>query len=92
MTYNCAWKTEPSVFPAWMRPDLVGVIISKITAPLRPEVTHYEVAEGSGKLDVLTLNWLVQWALSSGVNLYYQVDGKHHAIGSKVFRDHMSER
>ncbi len=84
-TYNCAWKAESEVFPTWMRPDLTGVIISKITLPSRADLTHYEVAEASGKLDVRTLNWLVQWALEKGINLFYQIDGKHHTIGSPAF-------
>jgi hypothetical protein len=68
-----------------MRPDVSGVIVSKITVPLDPGAEHYEVAEAGGKLDVKTLNWLVQWSLSSGANVLYQIEGKHHAIGSKDF-------
>ena len=75
-----------------MRPDLTGVIISKIILPSRSDLTHYEVAEAKGKLDVKTLNWLVQWALSKGHNLFYQIDGKHHSIGSPAFRDAMKDR
>jgi hypothetical protein len=44
------------------------------------------VAESGGKLTVEMLNWLVQWALDKGVNLFYEIDGKHHAIGSPAFR------
>ena len=91
-TYNCAWKVEPGVFPEWMRPDLSGVIISKIVLPSRADLAHYEVAEARGKLDVKTLNWLVQWAINTGNNLYYQVEGKHHAIGSPVFMTSMAGR
>lgn len=91
-TYNCAWKAEPEVFPAWMRPDLAGVIISRIVLPMSADLTHYEVAEAAGKLDVRTLNWLVQWALEKGINLFYQIDGKHHALGSTFFKKHMSGR
>lgn len=91
-TYNCAWKTEPSVFPEWMRPDRSGVIISKIVIPSKSELTHYEVAEARGKLDVKTLNWLVLWSLEEGINLFYQIEGKHHAIGSPVFKTAMSGR
>jgi hypothetical protein len=91
-TYNCAWKVEPGVFPLWMRPDLTGVIISKIVLPSRGDLTHYEVAEAGGKLDVTTLNWLVQWALKTGTNLFYQIEGKHHSIGSPTFREEMRRR
>lgn len=91
-TYNCAWKVEGDVFPEWMRPDRSGVIISKVILPSRSDLTHYEVAEASGKLDVKTLNWLVQWALEKGINLYYQIDGKHHVVGSPAFRESMRGR
>lgn len=76
----------------WMRPDLSGVIISKIVIPNRSDMTHYEVAEARGKLDVRTLNWLIQWTLERGANLFYQVDGKHHVIGSPAFKEYMRGR
>ena len=80
------------MFPTWMRPDLSGVIISKIILPSRPDLAHYEVAEARGRLDVKTLNWLVQWAMETGNNLFYQIDGKHHSIGSPAFKAAMSGR
>ena len=88
--YNCAWKSESETFPEWMRPDRTGVIISKITLPSRPDLTHYEVAESGGNLDVKTLNWLIQWSIDKGVNLFYEIEGKHHAIGSPAFKQSMS--
>lgn len=91
-TYNCAWLAEQETFPEWMRPDLTGVIISKIILPSQPDLTHYEVAEAGGKLDVKTLNWMVQWSLNVGVNLYYQIEGKHHAIGSDAFKSYMMSK
>ncbi len=89
-SYNCAWKSEPETFPEWMRPDRTGVIISKITLPSRADLTHYEVAESGGCLDVKTLNWLIQWSLDTGVNLFYEISGKHHVIGSPAFKQSMS--
>lgn len=85
-SYNCSWKREPDVFPEWLRPDLSGVIITKMVMPSRKDMVHYEVAEARGKLDVKTLNWLVQWALETGSNLFYEIEGKHHAIGSPAFK------
>jgi hypothetical protein len=90
--YNCAWKNEPGVFPEWLRPDVSGVIVSKITVPLEPAADHYEVAEASGKLDVKALNWFVQWSLDTGANVFYQIEGKHHAVGSEGFRASMRQR
>lgn len=89
-SYNCAWKSEPETFPEWMRPDRTGVIISKITLPSRVDLTHYEIAESGGRLDVKTLNWLIQWCLDKGTNLFYEIEGKHHAIGSPAFKQSMS--
>jgi Fe-S-cluster containining protein len=91
-SYDCAWKTEPQVFPEWMRPDLVGVIISRIVVPSREDLAHYEVAEANGKLDVRTLNWLIQWSAETGNNVLYQVEGKHHPVGSQTFRREMVGR
>lgn len=89
VSYDCAWKSNSEVFPEWMRPDLSGVIITRIILPTRPDLTHYEIAEARGKLDVKTLNWLILWALEGGHNIFYQVDGKHHAIGSPAFKSAM---
>lgn len=75
-----------------MRPDRTGVIISKIVLPSRADLTHYEIAESGGKLDVKTLNWFVQWALDKGINLFYEIEGKHHVIGSPAFKASMSGR
>lgn len=88
--YNCAWKSEPETFPEWMRPDRTGTIISKIILPSRNDLTHYEVAESGGSLDVKTLNWLIQWCLDKGINLFYEIEGKHHVIGSPAFKQSMS--
>lgn len=90
-SYNCAWKAEDT-FPMWMRPDLTGVIITRVVHPMKPELTHYEVAEAGGKLSVSSLNWLVQWALETGNNLFYEIEGKHHCIGSPAFRQVMQHK
>jgi len=89
--YNCAWKSD-DIFPAWMRPDLIGVIITKVTHPTRSDLTHYEVAEAGGKLDIKTLNWLIHWAIDTGTNLFYEIEGKHHAIGSATFKQAMNTK
>ena len=90
--YECAWKVEQSIFPEWMRPDLVGVIITKIIVPSRVDLIHYEVAESSGKLDVKTLNWLIQMSFERDVNILYEREGKHHAVGSPTFKTAMTGR
>lgn len=83
--YNCAWKSE-DIFPAWMRPDLSGVIITKMVNPMNPQAFYYEVSEAGGKLSVSALNWLVQWVLETGNNLSYEIEGKRHLIGNSVFK------
>lgn len=69
-----------------MRPDLSGVIITRISNPMRPDLIYYEVSEAGGKLNVSTLNWLVQWSLRTGSNLSYEIEGKRHLIGDSVFK------
>ena len=90
--YNCAWKTESETFPEWMRPDRTGMIISKMVLPTRADLTHYEIIESGGKLDVKTLNWLIQWSLAKDVNLLYEIEGKHHTIGSLSFKQSMTNK
>lgn len=69
-----------------------GVIVTKVVMPTRSDMTYYEVAEASGKLDVKTLNWLVQWSLDKGINLFYEIEGRHHVIGSPAFKSIMIGR
>ena len=50
------------------------------------QVDYYDVIETGDKIDSLTLNWLVQWAIETGVNLAYEVDGCVHGIGGQAFK------
>lgn len=89
-SYNCSWLTEES-FPAWMRPDLSNVIVTKRstmvpTSDGMQRIDYYDAVEAGGKIDSTVLNWLIHWALDRNHNLAYEVEGKVHALGEWRFK------
>lgn len=80
-SYKCAWLDEPQ-FPEWMKPDLVNVIINRAEDN---NIKYYALIESGSVLDVKVLSWMVQWALNTGHNLLYYIDGGVNRIGSKEF-------
>lgn len=71
----------------WMKPSMSGVIITHKTSKENPAASYYHVVEAGKKIDSNVLNWLIHWALRNQVNLFYEVDGKHHMMGTAEFRE-----
>jgi uncharacterized cysteine cluster protein YcgN (CxxCxxCC family) len=80
-TFRCSWLAE-DIFPHWMKPDLVNIIITKKQVG---DLLYYEIVEAGSTIDSKTLNWLLQWALYSDNNLVYQIEGGLNRIGSQEF-------
>ena len=78
--YFCAWSQ--GIFPEWMKPDLVNVIINRST---QNGIKYYVLVEAGSLLDVKVLSWMIQWALNNNQNLMYYIDGGLNRIGSKEF-------
>lgn len=89
-SYNCAWLLE-DVFPGWMKPSLSDVIITKASVRVPSEsgmkvVEYYDVIEAGKKIDSSVLNWLLHWALDTGINVAYELDGRVHFVGDEEFK------
>ena len=89
--YSCAWLIE-DVFPGWMKPNLSGVIITKVSTIVpyslgMNKVEYYDVIETAGKIDSSVLNWLITWAIDNDINLAYEVDGGRHVVGDEEFKN-----
>ena len=80
-TFKCSWLAE-DIFPHWMKPDLVNIIIVKREVE---NIIFYEVVEAGSTMDSKTLNWLVQWAINTGNNIVYQIEGGPNRFGSQEF-------
>jgi hypothetical protein len=80
-TFNCEWVANDT-FPAWMKPDLVNVIITK---QVNNNIIYYEIAEAGSILDPKVLSWLFQWAINNKHNIVYYLDGGRNCIGSREF-------
>ena len=80
-SYRCAWLAE-DIFPAWMKPDLVNVIITHRKVG---DKEFYTATEAGSVLDSKVLSWLIQWALNNKQNLLYFINGGENRIGDQEF-------
>ena len=76
-TFKCSWLAE-DIFPHWMKPDLVNIIITKRQLD---KFFYYEIVEAGSTIESKTLNWLVQWALNTNNNILYYIEGGVNRIG-----------
>lgn len=84
-TYQCGWLQEPEMFPAWMKPSLVDVIVTKKYHKEDKNNFYYEIVECGKKIDSEVLNYLILWAFATKSNIVYQVDGRFHKLGDSKF-------
>ena len=80
-TFKCSWLAE-DIFPHWMKPDLINIIITKRQVD---NFFYYEIVEAGSTIESKTLNWLVQWALNTNNNILYYIEGGVNRIGSQEF-------
>lgn len=79
--YTCAWLDEPETFPAWLKPNLSNIIITKKTIDGN-DLTYYEIVEAGARLDTAVLQWIFMWALKTQTSIMYQLDGKFHTMAT----------
>ena len=88
--YNCAW-IEDEIFPDWMRPDQINVIITHKPHPEIHNLSYYDVTEAGSKIDSTVLNWLMLWAFANTKNVIYEVGGEVFRIGNPDFINMMDQ-
>lgn len=79
--YSCLWLKDEEI-PEWLKPELVNVIIDEGYVNGIPYVRAVEAGATMGA-DVLT--WLIKYAKVTKKNLYWEVSGGKHWIGTKEF-------
>lgn len=79
--FSCEWLKNPEI-PEWMKPDRDNLLIvdKKIKG-----VKFWKVLEAGQKIRVESLSWLINYALSTGINLEYAIGTGLYRIGSKDF-------
>lgn len=87
-SYVCSWL-DGDIFPMWMKPSMTDVVISRRKVS-GTEILYYTIIEAGSKIDSGVLNWLIQWALSTGNNIHYEVGGKPYMIGTVEFIEKMN--
>jgi len=82
--YKCAWLEEPGTFPAWLKPNLSNVIITKKTIE-DTDISYYQAVEAGSKMDASVLHWFMMFALRTGTCIMYEIEGKSHTLASPQF-------
>jgi hypothetical protein len=80
-TYKCSWLAE-DIFPMWMRPDLSKIIITKRQLN---NINYYDIVETGETIKSYILNWIITWAINTGNNICYRIEGVAHKLGSNEF-------
>jgi len=70
-----------------MKPDKVGVIVSK---KIIKGIEYLELIEAGNVMPAKVLSWFVTYGLSKQLNLLWQVEGGNNWIGSNEFLDAMN--
>lgn len=84
--YQCLWRKN-DVLPLWMKPSDINAIVDERMTP--SGIGYIRVHEAGSRLDSRVLSWLIEWALTQGVNIHWTIDGGNHWIGSPKFLEEM---
>lgn len=83
IAYECAWRRDETL-PMWMKPSEVGAIVDWRQTSLAG-ARYLEIHEAGQRLDSAVLTWMIEYALTAGINLIWTVEGGKHYIGSPDF-------
>jgi hypothetical protein len=78
--FECLWKSQPEIFPAWMRPDRVGGIF---TSQKIQGVEFVYLVECGTKLDYSALSWLVQKMVDGTIKSINYMDAPEFVAAMK---------
>lgn len=84
-TYRCSWLAE-EIFPMWMKPSLVNVIITKRTDE-KSKLPYYIADQTGDTFDGRASRWLVDWATQTKANLELRLNGEVKRLGAPEFVD-----
>lgn len=79
--FKCEWLSSDT-FPHWMKPNLVNMIITRNELNGIP---YFNIFEAGSTLDIKTLSWIIEWAVSTNNNIMYIIDGGVNRMGSQEF-------
>ena len=86
-TYRCFWLDNESV-PDAFKPENTGVIIDIL------EIRGFiclRLNPAPKSPDVHLLSWAFKYAYTNGLNMYWDIDGQTHWVGSLDFVDMMNK-
>lgn len=81
ISYKCEWLTNQEI-PEWMKPSLSNILMSQRTID---GIEYLEVMETNKSMSASALLWLIQYALSKQINMYFMVEGGWNHMGSDKF-------
>lgn len=79
--YQCGWILDLEI-PDWMKPNEIHSIVNYG----QQEGIHFiRLVEAGDTLHSKALTWFINYGLSKGINLIWEVDGEMSFIGSSEF-------
>lgn len=86
-SFKCAWLIDKNI-PEWMKPSDINTIL---TYKEINGIPYLSVIEAGSVLSAKVLTWVIQYALSNKINLYWQVEGGTNWVGSPEFNQAIQE-
>lgn len=82
VSYVCAWRSGDEL-PVWMKPSEVDAIVDRRAT--NDGSAYLYVHEAGRRLDSRVLSWMIEYALATGQNLTWELDGGKHWVGTPAF-------
>lgn len=86
--YKCAWLIDDTL-PEWFKPNEINAIVDYREIE---GIKYLNVVEAGETLRSNVLSWLIVYALSNNINIYWNVAGGSNWIGSTDFLKAMERR
>lgn len=82
-SYKCGWLQNEEI-PEWMKPSEINAIVDFRDIEGIP---YLRVKEAGQILSSKVLTWVIQYAISKNMNIYWEVDGGKNWLGSPEFQE-----
>lgn len=86
--YSCLWLKDNSI-PNWMKPENSKAILDEASID---GIEYLRLIEAGETLAPEVLTWVMKYVLKDNKNLYWEVYGSGHWIGSDSFKESMNQQ
>lgn len=85
--FSCLWLINNDI-PEYFKPNLSEYII--VDANLNG-IDYVKLASAGKNPKAELVDWIIEYAISHGLNIWYEQDGKNHYQGSQEFIDEINK-